>query len=89
MKKLPVLCPSCESELKVSSLSCTSCETTISGSYDLPKLLKLSQEEQNFVLDFVLSGGSLKAMAKQMNISYPTVRNYLDQIIENLQKLNS
>lgn len=85
MKKLPIICPSCEADLKVSSLACTNCDTSISGNFDLPRLLRLSQEEQDFILDFVLSGGSLKAMAKQMNKSYPTVRNFLDQIIENLQ----
>lgn len=87
MKKLPVICPSCNSDLQVSSLSCENCKTTISGNYDLPALLRLSQEEQDFILDFILSGGSLKAMAKQMDKSYPTVRNFLDQIIENLKKL--
>jgi len=87
MKKLSVICPSCESDLKVSSLSCENCKTIISGDFDLPALLRLSQEEQDFILDFILSGGSLKAMAKQMDKSYPTVRNFLDQIIENLKKL--
>jgi len=88
MKKLPVLCPSCESDLQVSSLTCENCNTNINGNFGLPPLLRLSQEEQDFILDFILSGGSLKAMAKQMDKSYPTVRNFLDQIIENLKKFN-
>lgn len=87
MKKLPVICPSCESDLQVSSLTCEKCKTSISGNFDLPALLRLSQEEQDFILDFILSGGSLKAMAKQMDKSYPTVRNFLDQLIENLKNL--
>lgn len=89
MKKLPIVCPSCESELQVSSLACAHCDTVISGSFGLPVMLRLSQEEQDFILDFVLSGGSLKAMAKQMDKSYPTVRNFLDQIIENLNRLKN
>lgn len=89
MKKLPIICPSCEADLKVSSLSCTNCNTSITGDFDLPRLMRLSQEEQDFILEFVLSGGSLKAMAKQMNKSYPTVRNFLDQIIHNLQQTES
>jgi hypothetical protein len=47
----------------------------------------LPQDEQNFVLEFILTGGSLKAMAKKLNISYPTVRNKLDDIIEKLNNL--
>lgn len=86
MKKLPIICPSCEASLRVSSLSCTQCETLISGSYSLPIFLKLPEEDQDFIMDFVLLGGSLKAMAKQMDRSYPTVRNKLDNIIEELNK---
>lgn len=88
MKKLPISCPSCEADLNVSSLSCSNCDTTISGDFELPILLRLSQEEQEFAINFILSGGSLKAMAKQMDRSYPTVRNFLDQLIENLKNYN-
>ncbi len=84
MAKLPVLCPSCEESLAVSQLSCQNCDTVISGNYSLPLLLQLSQEDQDFVLQFVMMGGSLKKMASKMDKSYPTVRNRLDDIIEKL-----
>ncbi len=87
MKKTPAICPSCEATLKVSSLSCTKCDTLISGTYDLPIIASLPQEDQIFILDFILSGGSLKAMAKQMKKSYPTVRNRLDELIDLLKQL--
>lgn len=89
MKKLPASCPSCESALQVSSLSCTNCDTVIQGSYALPIILQLPQDEQEFILEFILSGGSLKAMAKKMDRSYPTVRNKLDDIIERLNQLQN
>lgn len=89
MKKLPVICPSCANSLKVSQLSCDECETLISGSFDLPVLANLPREDQSFVLDFVLSGGSLKKMATQLNKSYPTVRNMLDEIIEKLNHIQN
>ena len=54
----------------------------------LPVLLQLSVDEQNFVLEFILNSGSLKKMATKMKISYPTVRNKLDDIIENIYQLN-
>ncbi|MBU2998070.1 DUF2089 domain-containing protein [Cellulophaga baltica] len=85
MKKLPIFCPSCESNLLVSELSCSNCDTIISGTFNLPKILQLSPEDQEFVLQFVLNSGSLKKMAIQMDISYPTMRNKLDEIIEALQ----
>ncbi|TDS57533.1 DUF2089 family protein [Myroides indicus] len=87
--KLPILCPSCENELRVTQLSCEKCQTGVSGSFALPLLLKLPQDELDFVLQFFMTSGSLKQMAQQMNISYPTVRNKLDDIIERLQKLKN
>jgi hypothetical protein len=80
-KILPHHCPSCGLSLKVTSLACESCETIISGSFELPLLAKLSGDDLRFVIDFVKCSGSLKIMAQQMGLSYPTVRNRLDEII--------
>lgn len=87
-QKLPVHCPSCQHTLFVSQLSCDHCKTSISGNYALPVFLQLSADEQAFILRFVLSGGSLKAIAAQIGNSYPTVRNRLDEIIGKINQLN-
>ena len=87
MKKIPVYCPSCESSLYVSQLSCSKCETSITGNFTFPILLKLSQEDQEFLLEFISSSGSLKKMASMLGKSYPTVRNKLDNILEEIEKL--
>jgi hypothetical protein len=88
-KKLPVSCPSCNSDLKVQSLHCDKCSTTIGGQFELPVLLRLEKKEQDFILDFVQCSGSLKIMASKLNLSYPTVRNMLDDLISNIQTLQS
>lgn len=88
-KKLPISCPSCESGLKVSSLHCENCETTITGLFDLPTLLKLSKMDQEFILDFIKSSGSLKIMAGKLKLSYPSVRNKLDELIVKIEKLQN
>ena len=89
MKKLPINCPSCENTLAVSQLSCTNCDTVISGDFSLPILLQLTNEDQELILEFVLSSGSLKKMASKMEKSYPTVRNKLDDIIEKIKHLQN
>ncbi len=89
MKTLPLSCPSCRHQLQVRRLSCPDCETTVDGSYDLPALASLPREEQEFVLQFVKVGGSLKEMARIWKVSYPTVRNRLDHIIEALNHLDA
>ena len=80
-KKLPCTCPSCSSVLQVTSLGCPECETVVSGKFQLPQLAQLDVNDQKFILDFVKSSGSLKIMAQQLGLSYPTVRNLLDDII--------
>lgn len=84
--KFPIQCPSCEQNLNVVQLKCENCSTQISGEFSLPELIKLSHEEQEFILSFLKASGSLKEMAKQMKVSYPTVRNYLDDLIVKIQK---
>ena len=87
--KLPTHCPSCNNKLHVTQLACESCETTVGGQFELPLLSQLTQEEQDFILQFFLYSGSLKQMAQQMNISYPTVRNKLDNMIDHIKKLQN
>ena len=82
-----VTCPSCNGELRVARLACQACGTQLDGQFDVPLLLKLPAEDLAFVGDFVRASGSLKAMAQLGGVSYPTVRNRLDQIIARLEDL--
>lgn len=87
--KLPIVCPSCDHTLNVSQMTCPSCDTHVNGNYDLPVLLKLSRDEQDFILNFFLSSGSIKEMAKQAELSYPTMRNKMDDLIDKVKKLQN
>ncbi len=80
-KNLPSRCPACGGRLHVASLHCAECYTRIEGDYRLPVVLQLSPADQQFVLDFVKASGSLKEMARLLELSYPTVRNRLDDIL--------
>lgn len=82
---LPTYCPSCQTQLKVKCLKCENCQTEVSGLYDLPTLALLSSEDQQFVLRFVINSGSLKEMASELKLSYPTVRNMLNEIINKIK----
>lgn len=88
-KRLPKICPSCGSVLRVRSMYCHACDTQIEGDYMLPPLMRLTEEEQRFVTDFVMCSGSLKEMAARMGVSYPSVRNRLDEIIGELRRAMS
>jgi len=88
-KQLPVICPSCSAALRVQRLHCPGCSTAIEGSYDLAVMDYLKPEEQAFVLNFIKSSGSLKEMAQSLNLSYPSVRNMLDDLIKKINHLEN
>ncbi len=60
-------------------------DISIQGEFELPPLARLRYEDQVFVSEFVRSHGSIKDMEKAFGISYPTVKNRLNRIIEQLQ----
>ena len=68
-------------------LFCEECDTEVCGSFELPVLARLTENEQQFAIAFIKSSGSLKDMAKNMGVSYPTVRNVLDDLIDKLNKM--
>jgi hypothetical protein len=88
-KKFPLKCPSCENHLHVKQLYCEKCSTEVTGLYSLPLLAQLKVEDQVFILEFVKASGSLKIMAQNMKLSYPTVRNILDEIINRINNLKT
>ena len=63
---------------------CPECGTAVQGDYLLPALSRLGSEDQQFALTFILRSGSLKEMARLYGVSYPTVRNRLDDLIARL-----
>lgn len=54
-----------------------------------PWLAMLSEEDWHFIKRFILASGSLKEIAQQYNISYPTVRIRLDRLIEKVKSLDN
>lgn len=89
MKQLPTTCPSCSGELAARRLHCERCGTEVEGQFDLPLLVRLPIDDQTFLLQFLKADASLKEMARILGVSYPTVRNRLDAIIEQLKRSES
>lgn len=59
-------------------------KTTSAPSDDV--LAKLSTEDLNMVLQFVLLSGSVKDLAARFGVSYPTMRARLDQLIGRVEQ---
>lgn len=82
--KLIGKCPFCDNELKVQRLHCNKCNTSIEGNFSLNKFLTLTEEQLYFVEVFIKNKGSIKEVEKDLGISYPTVKNKLNNIITSL-----
>jgi len=52
----------------------------IEGPFNLPPLARLAAEDQVFVAAFVRCHGSIKQMEKYFGVSYPTIKNRLNEI---------
>jgi len=50
-----------------------------------PWMVDLEEQDLTFVKRFVLASGSLKEVAAQYGVSYPTVRLRLDRLIQKIQ----
>jgi hypothetical protein len=77
-------CPICKHDLFVTKLECSNCHTEISGQFQLSKFNYLSKEHLYFIELFIKNKGSIKQLEKELNISYPTVKKMLDEVIVSL-----
>ena len=80
-------CPFCHGTMKVQKLKCLNCDISIEGEFFTSSILSLSEDEQIFVELFVLNSGSLKEMAKIMQVTYPTIRSRLNAIIKKMKQI--
>ena len=83
--KTPSSCPACGCTLQIKVLECPECHTEVKGTFPFNPFSNLSKEDENFLLSFLLSRGSLKEVQERLNISYPTARNRLDKLLASLQ----
>ena len=60
-------------------------DISLEGSFEPPPLARLSMEDQIFVIAFVRCHGSIKEMEGMFGVSYPTVKNRLNGIAEQLE----
>jgi len=88
MSKIPEKCPSCQSDLYISQLTCSQCGTQVSGRYEPNIFSRLAPTDLNFVVMFVRARGNVKEMERELGISYWTIRRKLDEIVEQLGLLD-
>ncbi len=78
MQKPLKQCPICSGDLFIKAFKCTSCQTEISGEFEIPlDHLDLEKEIADFVKIFIYTEGNIKQSEKILNCSYPKIKNLL------------
>lgn len=84
MRPAPTRCPICQSELSVVRLHCHTCDTTIEGQFVSGQFANLTPEQMEFVFTFIRCEGKINRMEQELELSYPTIRNRLHEVIRAL-----
>jgi len=84
MNPIPNRCPLCGGELTVTRVYCRDCDTTIEGRFASGPFSQLTPEQLNFMITFVRCEGKITRMEDEMALSYPTIRNRLQEVIRAL-----
>ena len=77
---LPAGCPLCGGAIEVTQIKCAGCGSEINGSFKAGGMSMLPAEYQKFVAVFLRQRGNIKAVEKELGISYPTINRMLDSI---------
>ncbi len=84
MRKILEKCPSCGGDLAVTRMSCPTCGTVVTGAWAPCQFCRLSLEHTQLLESFLRSRGNVKEMARELGVSYWTVRKQVDDLIEAL-----
>jgi hypothetical protein len=86
MRQTLTNCPVCEAPLEVTRLYCPACDTIIEGHFGGESSLftRLTPEQVQFALTFIRCEGRINRMEDELNLSYPTIRNRLVEVIKAL-----
>ena len=84
MYATPTRCPVCKSEMEIVRLHCSSCDTSIEGRFTGGPIAHLTAEHLDFIVTFVRCEGKINRMEQELELSYPTIRNRLHEVIRAL-----
>ncbi len=79
-------CPACGGTIIVTECECTNCQLEMRGEFQLGRFATLSEDQLTFVQVFLRARGNLTEVEKVLGVSYPTIRNKLDEINTTLDR---
>jgi hypothetical protein len=77
-------CPVCGETMTVTRLHCRTCDSALEGQFSLGRFYRLSSQQLAFIETFIRCEGKLTRVQEELNISYPTARARLTDVIRAL-----
>jgi hypothetical protein len=71
--------------MDVVAIECRHCRTRVESQFEPSPLVRLTPEQQDLAVKFILTSGNLKELATQEGVSYPTIRTRIDRLMEVLR----
>lgn len=81
---LPSRCPACGAGLEVVRLRCPACATEVQGSFRPCPVCQLDAGARGLFELFLAARGNLKHVQRALGVSYPTVRQRIEELFEKL-----
>jgi hypothetical protein len=80
MLKLFERCPACGGPLVITECRCANCQLEMRGEFQPGQFSVLTPDQLTFIRQFLRVRGNLTELEKVLGVSYPTIRNKLDEI---------
>ena len=85
MSKLISDCPCCGGTLHIAALQCPDCGVELRNTFAVSAFDRLNREQMDFLLSFLKHRGSLKSLQEELDISYPTAKKRLEELVSALE----
>ena len=84
MSKLINKCPACHKDMEITVLRCPDCGLELRNRFELSAFDLLDDEKKDFLTAFLKNRGNLKNVQSELQISYPTAKKRLDDLLSAL-----
>ena len=81
MSKLISKCPCCNGTLNITSLQCPDCGVELRNTFEQSTFDRLDKDQMSFLLSFLKHRGNLKNLQEEIDISYPTAKKRLEELL--------
>ncbi len=80
----PTTCPVCSDSLITLRLGCPSCGTELAGHFETCRFCRLNAADLEILEVFLRSRGNVRDVQAHLEVSYPTARARLSEVLERL-----